>query len=161
MLFSSTAIHGVDAMCFLSRQRRGTVVSAPAVATEVRISKDYASKVLRRLVGAGLLVSVIGRCGGYALAKKPRDISLVEVLDALNPPEEEDHLRPRASKVEPLSMRMAHSGLLRLNARLRRALGDETLAALVGPVCSHERSPVSTYISCVSNEENHNVVAVS
>ncbi len=160
MLFSGTAIHGVYALCYLNRQPRGTVVSANAVATAVGIPKDYASKVLKRLVSAGLVDSVIGRCGGYALAQELRKISLVEVLDALNPPEEEDRLRPQSCKGEPSRMCTAHRGLLRLNGRVRRALSNETLAALAGPVCSHEYSPVSTYPYCISEEENHNVVAV-
>ncbi len=161
MLFSATAIHGIYALCYLNRQQRGTAVSADEVATAVRIPKDYASKVLRRLVDAGLVDSVIGRGGGYALAKELGDISLVVVLDALNPPQNEDRLRPRCCHGEPSRVCGAHRGLLRLNARVRRAISKETLTALVGPVGSHQDAPVSTYISCVSEKENHNVVAVS
>lgn len=47
-------------------------------------------------------------------------------------------------KGEPSRMCAAQRGLVRLDARVRRALGHETLAELVGPVCSQERTPVST-----------------
>ena len=161
MLFSSTVIHGIYALCYLGRQQRGKAVSAAADASAVCIPTDYASKVLKHLVRAGLVDSVIGRCGGYALAKGLRDIFLVEILDALNPPEDEARLRPRSCKGEPSNMCAAHRGLLRLSARVRRSLSNETLAELVGPVCSHECIPISTHISCVFEEENHNVVAVS
>lgn len=157
MLFSKTAIHGVYALCYLSRQQRGAALSAADVAAAVGIPKDYTSKVLQRLADAGLVVSVIGRHGGYALAKELRDISLVEVLDGLNPPEEENRLRPRSCTGEPSKMCEAHRGLLWLNARVRRALSNETLAALVGQACSHEGIPVSTYPHCVSEKENHDV----
>ncbi len=161
MLFSSTAIHGLYALCYLSHQQRGTPISAAAVASAVCIPKDYASKVLKRLADAGLVDSVIGRGGGYALAKELRDIRLIEVLDALNPPEETDRLRPRSCMGAPSKMCVAHRGLLWVNARVRRALGNETLAALVGPACGNEGAPVSTHISCIEESENHNVIAIS
>ncbi len=150
MLFSGTAIHGVYALCYLSRRQRGTAASAAEVATAVCIPKDYASKVLRRLVDAGLVDSVIGRGGGYALAKELGDISLLAVLDALNPPQNEDRLRPRSCQGEPSRMCAAHRELLRLNARVRRAMSNETLAALGRPAGSRQDDQVSTYISCVS-----------
>lgn len=161
MLFSSSAIHGIYALCFLSRRQRGTVVAASELGAAVGIPKDYASKVLRRLVDAGLVDSIIGRNGGYSLAKELKDIGLVEVFDALNPPAKEDRLRPASCKGEPSRMCAAHRGLQLLNARVRRAISNETLAELVGSVCTHEYTPVSTFPYCKPEKENRNVVAVS
>ena len=53
--------------------------------------------------------------------------------------------------------------LMEINAIMgeRNGLGKTGETYLVGPVCSHKYAPVSTYPYCVSEEENHNVVAVS
>ncbi len=135
MLFSRTAVHGIYALCFLKRQENGTPLSAPVVAASLGIPRDQASKVLQSLNNAGLVDSIRGRFGGYVVTKSLNEIPVVEVLDALNPPEEDEHLRPRTCNRNPKRMCNAHRGLQRLNERVRDALLGETLAELDGTVC--------------------------
>ena len=80
MIFSKTAIYGVYAICFLSRQKADDVSSSTMVALALGISETHASKVLKRLSAAGVLSAVRGRRGGYRLATTMDDISVVEVL---------------------------------------------------------------------------------
>ena len=48
------------------------------------IPPQYLSKVLRRLVLAGLLVSRKGHGGGFTLAHRPREIRFMDVLAAVD-----------------------------------------------------------------------------
>lgn len=53
-----------------------------AIAAEMAIPPSYIPQILAELVRAGLVVSTAGRSGGYALARPPTDISLLDVVHA-------------------------------------------------------------------------------
>ena len=46
----------------------------------------FSLKILRKLVAAGLILSYKGAAGGYELAKKPREISLCDIVEAIEGP---------------------------------------------------------------------------
>ncbi len=48
------------------------------------IPSHYLSKVMRRLVLAGLLTSQKGQGGGFLLSKAPHEISFIEILTAVD-----------------------------------------------------------------------------
>lgn len=58
--------------------------NANEVAKKVHISLPTVSKLLKLLVGAELISSVRGPKGGYRLARPPKQISLAEVITALD-----------------------------------------------------------------------------
>jgi FeS assembly SUF system regulator len=62
------------------------VFAASELATAGRINVSTASKILKRLVHAGLLHSLRGAHGGYALARPAGEISLAQIIDALEGP---------------------------------------------------------------------------
>ncbi len=47
------------------------------------IPLNYLAKIMRRLVNKGLVRSMVGPDGGYALRKSPAEISLREVYEAV------------------------------------------------------------------------------
>lgn len=135
MVISRTAVHGIYAICYLSRQRPTDVSSSATVAAALGIGRAHAAKVLKRLAAARVVSSVRGRRGGYALIRKMNEILVVEVLDALNPLRNQNHLRAEACTGDRTGMCNAHRGLLRLEDRMRSALADETLQEMEGSVC--------------------------
>lgn len=56
---------------------------ARAIADEMAIPPSYVPQILAELVRAELAVSVAGREGGYALARDPTEISLLQVVQAV------------------------------------------------------------------------------
>lgn len=136
MLFSRTAVHGIYVVCYLNREKSGYPLSSPAVAAALGIPRYQAAKVLQSLSHAGLVHSSRGRRGGYRLVKQLNDISVIEVLDALNPPEGDERLRPKTCKRDMGHLCSAHRGLKRLHESLRQALVGETLAGLTETVWS-------------------------
>lgn len=151
MIFSRTAVHGIYAICYLSRQRFGDISSSAKVAAALGITETHAAKVLKRLATAGVVSSVRGRRGGYALTKKMAEISVAEVLDALNPSEEESRLRAESCRRDDAKLCTAHRGLLRLDDRIRSSLACETLEDLAGSVCTDEDVLTSVRPACPSN----------
>ena len=57
---------------------------ARAIAEEMAIPASYVPQILAELVRAGIAVSVAGPGGGYALARAPAEVSLLEVIEAID-----------------------------------------------------------------------------
>src|SRR5438552_12808724 len=55
------------------------------IATATRVPPAYLAKVLQQLVHAGVLRSQRGVGGGIALVKSPGELSLLEVVSAVDP----------------------------------------------------------------------------
>lgn len=66
--------------------RDGEMSSAHAVAERAHVETPTASKVLKLLAGAGLLESYRGANGGYRVARQACDISVAEVIAAIEGP---------------------------------------------------------------------------
>lgn len=62
----------------------GKSVSAPDIAGRQRISHKYLEQILLLLRQAGFITAQKGTRGGYALACSPNDITLSDVLNALD-----------------------------------------------------------------------------
>jgi len=62
------------------------MVSASEIAKTYNIPRGILGKVLQQLARKGLINSFQGVTGGYALAKPPREISLNEVVNAIEGP---------------------------------------------------------------------------
>ncbi|MBR5421863.1 MAG: Rrf2 family transcriptional regulator [Lachnospiraceae bacterium] len=63
---------------------KGTSVSAPEIAQRERIPRKYLEHILLLLRQAGFIEAHKGIRGGYALARAPEEVTLSEVLNALD-----------------------------------------------------------------------------
>ncbi len=57
---------------------------ARAIAEDMAIPVSYVPQILAELVRAGIAISVAGPGGGYALAREPDAINLLEVIEAID-----------------------------------------------------------------------------
>ncbi len=85
-MFSSTTEYALRAAVFLAEVREG-YHPAQSVAEATKVSVQYMSKVLKLLVESGVAVSQRGPSGGFALAKPPTQITLLDVVQAVEPVE--------------------------------------------------------------------------
>jgi FeS assembly SUF system regulator len=74
--------YGIVLMTHLAQSAAGQF-SAPELAEALRIPPPMVSKILKLLARDGLLVSHRGVRGGYALARPPAEISVAQVIAAL------------------------------------------------------------------------------
>jgi Rrf2 family iron-sulfur cluster assembly transcriptional regulator len=81
---SQTAEYALRAMARIAAQGKAEPLRASDLSVETRIPQQYLSKILRRLVLAGILVSKKGRGGGFTLARPPSRIILRDVLAAVD-----------------------------------------------------------------------------
>ncbi len=83
MLLNQTAEYAFRAMAYLaSRADLDSAVPSAELAEAANIPGHYVSKVMRRLVVAGLVSSQRGHGGGFRLLKEPREISFSTILQA-------------------------------------------------------------------------------
>ena len=63
-----------------------TVISTGTLASEEDVSPQFAAKILQKLAKAGLITSTMGPTGGFKLAKKTNQISLYNIIEAMQGP---------------------------------------------------------------------------
>jgi Rrf2 family protein len=83
MIFSSKAEYGVRLMVELGRQDPGQPVSLKAIAAAENLPLAYLEQVVARLKKAELVRSARGAHGGYWLARPAEEITMDEVVLAL------------------------------------------------------------------------------
>jgi Rrf2 family protein len=79
-----TARYALRAMSCLAAHPPGEKVPADVIAAATHVPPAFLSKVLRKLVGAGLLTAERGHHGGFALARPPEVIRFLDILDAVD-----------------------------------------------------------------------------
>jgi Rrf2 family iron-sulfur cluster assembly transcriptional regulator len=75
--------YGVMGLMHLARRRPGQRTMIDEVSREQRISKSFLAKIFQNLVKAGLVRSIRGAGGGFALAKNPNQIPVLEIIEAV------------------------------------------------------------------------------
>lgn len=82
MRLTQTSEYALRAMAYMANLPAGEAVRARDLAVPTNIPPHYLSKLMRRLVVAGLITSQKGHGGGFQLARTPNAISLQDVLNA-------------------------------------------------------------------------------
>lgn len=83
-MFSMTTEYALRAAVYLS-ERHGDVQTAGRVAEATQTPVRYASRVLQLLVEGGLAISQRGPTGGFVLAREPSEITLLDVVQCIEP----------------------------------------------------------------------------
>ena len=86
MKLSEGVEQAIHCVAFLAGLSEDGVLSAAALAELHGVSTSYLLKHLQALSGAGIVVTTPGPRGGYRLAKAPRDISLLDIVLAVEGP---------------------------------------------------------------------------
>lgn len=129
MKLSRTVSYAVKAMVALAAEPRESPVCCKQLAESGDMPERFLLQILRTLVTNGLLTSVRGVYGGYCLARSPEEITLLEVIEAID---------------GPLALRMPdetscdgalEKSLRDLSDRLRGNFSEVKLAHLVSNEC--------------------------
>jgi Rrf2 family transcriptional regulator, iron-sulfur cluster assembly transcription factor len=74
--------YAIRAALTLARNGEAAVVPASRIAREMHIPVRFLPQVLGDLTRAGIVEARLGRSGGYRLARSPRDVSLLDIIEA-------------------------------------------------------------------------------
>jgi Rrf2 family protein len=76
--------YGIRSVLYLSRQPFKKVSFVNEISEEYKIPRSFLAKILQKLVKAKIVRSYRGVKGGFSLAKQARDITMLEVLEAID-----------------------------------------------------------------------------
>jgi Rrf2 family protein len=86
MKLSRTVAYAVHATLRLAQSNSVTPVPCSQLASEGKMPERFLLQILRHLVNHGILQSTRGVDGGYMLERKPTEISLLDVIEAIDGP---------------------------------------------------------------------------
>lgn len=86
MQITRQADYAVRAVLHLARVGNSERSATSTVAKEQNIPPSFLAKIISQLSIAGLLHTSRGARGGVTLAREPRDITLLEVIEAIDGP---------------------------------------------------------------------------
>ena len=83
MKLSSKARYGLKAACYMADHYGEGVISLSTMSSSIGVSEKYLEQLISTLRKAGLISANRGANGGYFLSKAPQDISVGEIIRAL------------------------------------------------------------------------------
>jgi Rrf2 family transcriptional regulator, nitric oxide-sensitive transcriptional repressor len=113
MTISQTAEYALRAMVWLAKDP-ATSLGTPRIAQATHVPAGYLARVLQSLARAGLVESTPGRSGGFRLRRTPSAISVLDVVNAVDPVER--------IKRCPLGLKSHRGHLCPLHRRLDEAV---------------------------------------
>lgn len=78
--------YGIRAMSYLAARPEGCVCALREVSAAQDVPESFLAKIFQNLVHAGLVVSHRGARGGFALARPAAEITLADVIEAVDGP---------------------------------------------------------------------------
>ena len=86
MKLSRTVTYALQATLQLAESGSSRPVPCSQLASEGHMPERFLLQILRNLVNHGILRSTRGVDGGYSLVRKPTEISLLDVIEAIDGP---------------------------------------------------------------------------
>ncbi len=85
MLITRETDYAVRTVLYLAREQDRTA-SVSEIAHAMHIPKTFLAKILQRLVRSHILLSSRGANGGFSLARKPSEITLLAIMESIQGP---------------------------------------------------------------------------
>ena len=122
--------YAVRAMTYLARFSEGHVASLHDIGQAQDIPASFLAKILQSLVRGGLAVSQRGAHGGFALARPAADITMRDVIEAVDGPIALNHCVLWPDECARSGECQVHKAWMRAQAQLMDVLDSVTLKTL-------------------------------
>jgi len=86
MRISRSTSYALLALSYLARHQKDGIILSTSISKKYKIPVEYLLKILQQLVKVDILRSKRGPRGGFSLAKTPKKISILEVIEAVDGP---------------------------------------------------------------------------
>jgi Rrf2 family protein len=86
MRFTQAAAYGISAATYLAHVADGEIVSNTVICEALQIPQRFVLQILRQMALAGVVKSTRGVLGGFTLAKPASEISLLDIVEAVDGP---------------------------------------------------------------------------
>lgn len=140
-MISQTAEYALRAVVWLASRGDGSLGTLH-IAEATRVPAGYLSKVLQALARAGLVVSQPGRKGGFTLVRRAEEISVLDVINAVDP--------IQRIKTCPLDLKSHGVNLCPLHRRLDDAMAKAEEAFASSTIAELLAEPTTSTPLCES-----------
>ena len=125
--------YGLIALRHIATRPYGELVTAKEIADAYGVQYELLAKVLQRLTKAGLILSVHGVRGGYSLARRPQEIPVSSIINAIEGarPVIAQCLSDGPESCEVFAVCTIKSPLTRVQANIERAFDTMMLSEIV------------------------------
>jgi Rrf2 family protein len=86
MQLSRKADYALRAVAYVAQLKKAELASIGRIAKARNIPREFLAKILKELTRAGILVSFQGVTGGYRLSRPPREVTFLDVIEAMEGP---------------------------------------------------------------------------
>lgn len=86
MIINRSTVYAILAVGYIAQHRKQGLIPAEAISEKYKIPWMYLLKIMKDLARANILNSKRGPHGGYALARTPGKINLLQVIEAVEGP---------------------------------------------------------------------------
>jgi len=125
--------YGIVLLAHFAEQAPGATRNAREMAEATALPFPVVSKMLKTLAGAALLQSQRGSKGGYSLARRPQEVSVAEIIEALEGRIALMDCTAGPGHCEQESSCPVRDPWQRINRAIQETLERVTLAELVHP----------------------------
>ncbi len=129
MKLSQSVTYAIHAVVRLAEHRNGPPISCGKLAEQGKMPERFLLQILRDLAKQGLLHSTRGGGGGFTLGRCPEDISLLEVLEAVDGPL--SSTLPLKTSFEPIVGERLQTALDRITDLTRQQLQSIRISHLM------------------------------
>ncbi len=130
MLVTRETDYAVRCILYLA-QEHNRIASVTEVARPMHIPKSFLAKILQRLVRNGILESIRGAQGGFRLAMKPSEISLLSIMEAIQGPAVINVCAVDSKRCRMSSTCAVHPVWVEIRKEVETRLKKQTIAGLV------------------------------
>lgn len=130
MLVTRETDYAVRTVLYLARERDRNA-NVTEIAQAMHIPKSFLAKILQRLVRHHILQSMRGVKGGFMLAKKPSEITLLAVMEAIQGPAGINVCAIDSRRCRMSSTCSVHPVWVEIRKEVERRLKKQTIATLV------------------------------
>jgi Rrf2 family protein len=128
MIFSSATEYAIRGLSELAGRNADGPVMLDELVAGTGLPRDFVAKIFQKLVRAGILRSAKGRGGGFALAKPQHEITLLDIVQAIEGPQLLDACVVGLEKCNDQMPCSQHDLYKPIRQRLKDYLSTTTLA---------------------------------
>lgn len=150
-MLSSASKYALQIVIYMARQQGKGKIGGKQIAEDLNLAAPFVGKVVQPLAHRGILNSTKGPNGGFVLARKPQELSLLEIIEIFEGEEafRECILHPCSCKSQEESGTVCkvHEEIAPAREVLRESLQSKTVADFLGEQISQEESSIESLVN--------------
>jgi len=144
MKLSRRTDYALRAMSYLALRGNNGPCSIAEISQAESIPREFSAKVLKELCRAGFIRSRLGPRGGYRLIKSPDELTVLEIIEALDGPLSISDCLDDPEFCGRCGVCRMHNLFEKVNREMKHILGSATLADIAGKDSGAEPVRAST-----------------